>query len=337
VLEPGDRTGEAWRASAGLLSPQSGANEDDPLFELGVAGREYYRELAGPILDETGIDIGLYDGGILRVARGEAEEVRLKESVAWQRQHGHRVDWLDPAEVRNDWPWVGDMDGALWAPEDGSVDPAKVVEALRASATLHGARFVADAAQGLEIAGARVTAVLGAKGTHRAEHIILAAGAWSGRLEGLPRPVSVEPVRGQIVVRPWPSTIPHAIVYGSDAYVLERNGEAICGATVEHAGFDPSVTAEGIRSIERAATGLIPLLAKQKTTRTAAGLRPGTPDGLPIIGPEPTVPNLWYATGHGRNGVLLAGITAVILGHKMAGEATFEGVDALRPERFWSR
>ncbi len=337
VLEPADRAGEAWRASAGLLAPQIGGNEDDPLFELGIAGREYYRDLAGPIREETGIDLGLTDSGILRIARGEAEETRLKESVAWQRQHGHRVDWLDPGEVRSDWPWVGEIDGALWAPADGSVNPIRMVEALRASAKKYGARFVADSAQALTIEAGKVTSVRGVAQSYTADATVLAAGAWSGRLQGLPRPVSVEPVRGQMAVKPWPAKLPRAIVYGADGYVLERGGEAICGATVEHAGFAAVVTPEGQKAVERAAVSLIPCLAEEKTSRGWAGLRPGTPDGLPIVGPEPSVPNLWYATGHGRNGILLAGITAIILGHQMANEATFEGVEALRPERFWSR
>jgi glycine oxidase len=337
VLEPADRAGEAWRTSAGLLSPQIGAQEDDPLFELGIAGREYYRDLAAPIRDETGIDISFYDGGILRIARGEVDEIRLKETVAWQRQHGHRVDWLDPGEVRSDWPWVGEIDGALWAPADGSVNPIRLVEALRASATRSGARFVADSARGLVIDGNELTAVRGTAATYPAGAAVLAAGAWSGRLEGLPRPVSVEPVRGQIVVKRWPDRFPPAIVYGSDGYVLERDGEAICGATVEYAGFAAEVTAAGVAAVERAATSLVPELGELPIARSWAGLRPGTPDGLPIVGAEPSVPNLWYATGHGRNGILLAGITAVILGHRMADEATFEGVEALRPERFWSR
>jgi glycine oxidase len=337
VVEPGDRAGEAWRTSAGLLSPQIGAQEDDPLFELGIAGREYYRDLAAPIREETGIDISFYDGGILRIARGEAEEIRLKEIVAWQRQHGHRVDWLDPGEVRSDWSWVGELDGALWAPADGSINPIRLVEALRASAKKAGARFVADSASALVIEGSEVTAVRGAAATYPAGAAVLAAGAWSGRLQGLPRPVSVEPVRGQIVAKPWPERLPPAIVYGTDGYVLERDGEAICGATVEHAGFAAEVTKAGVRSVEQAATSLVPRLGELPIARSWAGLRPGTPDGLPIVGAEPSVPNLWYATGHGRNGILLAGITAVILGHRMADEATFEGVEALRPERFWSR
>jgi glycine oxidase len=336
VLEPDDRPGSAWRASAGLLAPQIDAHPEHPLLELGIAGREHYRDRVPALEQETGVDLDLFLGGILRLASGEAEVDRLRSSVAWQRQHGHPADWLDPAEVRADWPGVSEMDGALWAPHDGSVNPVRLVEALRASGAGAGAQFARDAARGLQSDGSRVTAVVGGRDTYPAGDVILAAGAWTGRLENLPRPVSVEPVRGQMAARPWPPSVRPGIVYGNGCYVLPRGGEAVCGATMEHAGFAAEVTELGLEFVMSRTERLIPDLRSQRVSRSWAGLRPATPDGLPIIGPEPTVAGLWYAVGHGRNGVLLAGITAVILGHLMAGEPTVEGVEGLRPERFWS-
>ncbi|MFN0178886.1 MAG: NAD(P)/FAD-dependent oxidoreductase [Gemmatimonadales bacterium] len=336
VIDPTERSGEAWRASAGLIAPQIGAREDNAMFELGIAGREYYRTQAGPLNEETGVDIDLFDGGILQLARGGEEEDALKAAVAWQRQHGHRADWLDPAEVRSEFPWAGSNDGALFAAHDGSVNPVRLVEALRESARRRGARFVTGIGAGLVIEGQRVTGVRTDGDTYPAGDVIVAAGAWSGRLEGLPRPVSVEPVRGQMVAKPWPAKVPRSIVYGGHGYVLERDGQALCGATVEHAGFDSTTTAAGEREVVEIGNSLVPSLAALAVVRRWAGLRPGTPDGLPIVGREPTVPNLWYMTGYGRNGILLAGITAVALTHLMGNEATFDGIDALRPERFWS-
>lgn len=336
VVEPDDRPGSAWRASAGLLAPQVEADPEGPLFELGIAGREYYRDRARELADETGIDIQLFDGGILRLAADDTDADHLRDSVAGQRQHGHSVDWLSAAEVRAERPWAGDCHGALWAPHDGSLDPVKLVSAMRASAGRARARFGSDQAIGLETAGGRIVGVRGAKGRYPTGDVIIAAGAWSGRLEGLPRPVSVEPVKGQMVARRWPEGVPPGVVYSRRSYVLERNGEAWCGATIEHAGFNPEVTEVGAEAVQREANRLIPSLAREAVLRTWAGLRPGTPDGLPIIGPEPTTGGLWYATGHGRNGILLAGITAVILTHLMAGEATFDGVEALAPTRFWN-
>ncbi len=336
VLEPTDRAGEAWRASAGLLAPQIDSSEDPPLFELGIAGREYYRSQVVALRDETGIDCGLFDGGILRLARGADQATRLRDSVAWQRQHGHRTEWMDPTEVHSEYPWVGLSDGALFAPQDGSIDPIRLVEALRTSAAKRGTTFERDSAVGLVIEGGRVVGVRGARGTYAAGAVVVAAGAWRGRLEGLPRPVSVEPVKGQMVSKRWPAGVPPGIYYAGQGYVLERDGEALCGTTSEHVGFSADATDEGERAVVRWADSVVPALAPLKVERRWAGLRPGTPDGLPIVGAEPNAPGLWYATGGGRNGILLAGIIAVSLGHLMAGEATFEGIEALRPGRFWS-
>jgi glycine oxidase len=148
--------------------------------------------------------------------------------------------------------------------------------------------------------------------------------------------VSVEPVRGQLVAFPWPANTPPAIVFGYGGYLLHRGGEAIAGSTMEHAGFAPEVTEAAVTAIRAHAEELAPALTGAKVLRAWAGLRPGTPDGLPIVGREPNLQGLWYATGHGRNGILLAGITGRIIGHMLAGEATVEEVEVLRPERFWS-
>ncbi|MFN2317837.1 MAG: glycine oxidase ThiO [Gemmatimonadales bacterium] len=334
VIERGGGHGEAWRASAGLLAPQVEAKENDPLFDLGLAGRGFYEGLAGPLSASTGIAIGFYQGGSLQLAESEARAEELRSKVAWQRQQGHICDWLDEAEVRERWPWVGTSHGALWAPHDGSLHPERLVEALRADARRLGVTFIEDDVQRLERSGRRVTAATGRE-RHPAGEVVLAAGAWTGRIANLPRPVSVEPVRGQMVAFPWPRQAERVNLFGRGGYLLERDGEAISGATVEHAGFDPATTDEGIAVLSDRARLLVPALAGVATTRSWAGLRPGTPDGLPIIGREPNAQGLWYATGHGRSGLLLAGITGVLLERLMAGEQMTEEVDAVRPERFW--
>ena len=328
-------SGEGWRAAAGLLAPQVEVPNENALFELGIAGREYYRD-NGPLLHTTtGIDIGLWEGGILQAATHQSEVETLKARVAWQRQHGHHCEWLDPEEVHSEWPWLGLTLGGLVAPRDGSLDPVRLVEALRADAARLGVEVVNDTITGLTGSNGKVTGVQGRE-WHPADQVVLAAGAWTGRLVNLPRPVSVEPVRGQLVAYPWPSGAAPSVVFGYGGYVLHRGGEAIAGSTMEHAGFTTDVTEAGVASIRDRAGRLLPALASAKILRAWAGLRPGTPDGLPIVGQEPDLKGLWYATGHGRNGTLLAGITGKIIAGLMSGEATVEEVDILRPERFWS-
>jgi glycine oxidase len=337
VIERGGEAGEGWRAAAGMLAPQIEAHADDPLFELGLAGRERYAQLAGPLRDATGIDIGFWQEGIARVATAEPEVDELRARVAWQRQQGHTCDWLDADEVAARWPWLGPTLGALWAPHEGALDPHRLVEALLTDARRRGARVVTDEAVALERSGAQVTAVVGRSGErYQAGQYVLAAGAWSGRVGGLPRPLSVEPIRGQMAALPWPADVPPAIVFHRLSYLVARGGEALIGSTMEYAGFDVDVTPDGLSSVLANASVLFPNLQRGAVSRTWAGLRPGTPDGRPIIGRAPTTENLWYATGHGRNGILLAALTGDIVRSMLDGEPTETDLGPVAPGRFWA-
>jgi glycine oxidase len=211
-----------------------------------------------------------------------------------------------------------------------------LVQALIVDGNRLGVRRLDDRIARLEIVNGHATGAAG-RDRYSAGRVVVAAGAWSGRLEGLPRPVSVEPIRGQMAAIHRPRTLPDFIAYGHDHYLLTRGEEIVAGSTMEHVGFTAEVTTEGLAGIKAGADRICPELAGLPIARSWAGLRPGTPDGLPIIGQEPRVQDLWYATGHGRNGVLLAGITAVVLRQQMSGETTLEAVRAFRPERFWSR
>lgn len=335
VIDGGTQTGEAWRASAGMLAPQIETPVDDPLFELGIAGREFYRENAGPLLETTHIDIGLRESGILQTAATPGEAESLKARVAWQRQHGHHCEWLGPDEVRRDWNFLAPTSGALLAPRDGYLDPVKLVEALVADAKRLGVEMIQDRITSLTHSNGKVTGVQGRE-WHPAEQVVLAAGAWSGRITNLPRPISVEPVRGQLIAYPWPSGMPPVTVFGHHSYLLPRGSEAIAGTTMEHAGFVAEVTEAGVAGIRERVEALVPALREARILRAWAGLRPWTPDGRPIVGREPDLDGLWYATGHGRNGILFAGVTARIIADLISGEPTFEEAEVIRPERFWS-
>ncbi|HKV75950.1 MAG TPA: glycine oxidase ThiO [Gemmatimonadales bacterium] len=335
VLERGRPAGEGWRAAAGMLAPQVEAEEEDPLFELGLAGRERIAELAQPLHESSGIDIQFWQGGIVRIAHSAARVTELKARVAWQRQHGHLSDWFDEDEIRSRWPWLGPSLGGLWAPQEAAVDPVKLVEALRADAARLGARFVTEEATSLERSGNRITGVV-ARERYSAGDVVIAAGAWSGNLLGLPRPLSVEPIRGQMAALPWPAGVEPAIIFGDGGYIVARGPEALVGSTMESAGFAPDVTPAGLAEILAGVSALCPAWAQFGITRTWAGLRPVTPDGLPIIGREPKVEGLWYATGHGRNGVLLSAITGQIMARLLAGENEMDYLHPVRPERFWN-
>lgn len=335
LLQRPDAVGEAWRAAAGMLAPQIEAGPDDPLFEMGIASRDRYVELAATLRETTGVDIGLWLEGIARIATSPEDVTALRAQAAWQRQQGHLCDWFDPAEVKARYPWIGTSLGALWAPRDGAVNPVTLVEALRRDAERLGAVIRTAVATRLLRDGDRVVGVQ-ADQRYLAGDVVVAAGAWSAKVEGTPRPISVEPMRGQMAALPWPAGVEPAIVHGGHAYLLARDGEAIAGSTTEYAGFDPTTTSAGLAQIFAGVTALCPALAGLSVKRTWAGLRPVMPDGLPVVGAEPRARGLWYATGHGRNGILLAAITGLIIRDLVdARTPAVEGLAVLSPERFW--
>jgi glycine oxidase len=338
LIEAGPLSGAASLVAAGMLAPQAEAAGQDPMLELAVRARDLYLELAPALLEETGIDIGLWTGGILQVAFAEEEVALRRAEVAWQRQSGFTAEWLSPEEVRERVPGISpEVLGAAFAPEDGSVDPLALLEAMTKSAESRGTTVIrGESVQALVLSDDRVDGVRTADRTVWAGAVVVAAGAWSGRIAALPRPLSVEPIRGQIAALDWPPDEPAAIIYGAGGYVAQRGAEAIIGSTMENAGFEAEVTPEGLDRLRQVAAQIYPSLAHGNIRRSRAGLRPQTPDGRPIIGPDPHVSRLWYATGHGRNGILLAGYTGDLLARLHSGDAIEHDLSCVAPGRFWN-
>jgi glycine oxidase len=338
LLDAGLEQGPATPASAGMLPPLVEARPDDPLLGLSVRARDLYRDLVPTLKAETGVAVSLWTEGILQVAFTEADADRLKDGVAWQRQQGYHAEWLKADELRRHAPGISpEALGAALAAEDGALDPVALHDALLKSAIAKGATLArGTAVEGLVIENSQVTGVRTPSGVRAAGAVLISAGCWSGKIGGLPRPLSVEPVRGQMAVLPWPGDAAPAVAYGGGGYVVHRDGQAIAGATVEFTGFDPSFTETGIAQVLSSARLLYPALERAKVTRRVAGLRPGTPDGRPFVGRDAALPNLWYATGHGRHGILLAAITGEIIAQLWAGEPLEFDLSPLDPGRFWN-
>lgn len=336
LLERGTDEGASWRAAAGMLAPQIEAAEGDPLFELAVAGRERYAALAIELRENTGIDIQFWQQGIVRLATVETDVAPLQSRAAWQRKRGHAAEWIERNEVRSRWPWLGPSYGALWAPNEAALDPVSLVRALIEDARIAGAKIHTDRVASIERQGNRVTGVAGEEKKYSAKHVVIAGGAWAPSIAGLPRPLPVVPVRGQMMAYPWPAGIERGIVFGRHVYLVARGSEAIAGSTMEHAGFDAKVTSKGMDFIRNGVSELCPALRGVEATRSWAGLRPVTPDGLPILGGEPLTEGLWYATGHGRNGILLAAISGLLIAQLVSGGQPGEHLRPMRPERFFS-
>lgn len=334
VVEPGAQMGQAWQAAGGMLAPQIEADSNDPLLELGLAAREHYQSLAAVLLENTGIDLGLWREGIARIATDSAEAGTLQSRVVWQQQQGYACEWLDRDELRRRWPWLAPAVGALFAPREGALDPERLVHAMLADGQRLGAALASDRVVAITQSGGKVAGVRGKASEYFAPDVVVAAGAWSGLIEGLPRNLPVHPVRGQMAAVPWPAGVPRAIVYHKDSYLLARGEEAILGSTMENVGFQPEVTPAGLARIFAATLLLCPSLMRAKVRRSWAGLRPVTPDGLPIIGADPLLPGLWYATGHGRNGILLAGLTGLLIAQLLDKAMPLVDLKPFGPERF---
>src|SRR5216117_2056587 len=333
VCEPGPDPAAASPASAGMLAAQV-EPADEWLRPFGVRGRDLYEAHAPALQETTGVDIGFWRAGIASIAFDYLSAEQLQEAVARQRQAGLRCDWLEPAEVADRFPGAAPgSHGALYAPEDGALDPAALTRALLADAQRAGAVIKRARVKRVVTTGDRVTGVKTGNASLGAEHVIVAAGAWSPQLAGLPRPLPIEPVRGQMAAAPWPAGTPPAILYHEQGYVLARGGEALLGSTMERVGFDARTTKAGIARILDGAARLLPTLADRAPARTWAGLRPMTPDGRPIVGADPSISGLWYAVGHGRNGVLLAALTGEIIANLLTQGETDLDTTALQPGR----
>lgn len=334
LVEPDAALGAAWSAAAGMLAPQIEARENDDLYDLGIAGREQVAAVA-EALAADGHDVGLWREGILHLAQSEAAVAELRTRVSWQRQLGYVADWLDGDEVHTRWPWLGPSFGALFAPREGAVDPHRWVQALRADAVHHGTVIVRASMQALLHDGDRVTGVRTDAGEITAGAVVLAAGAWSATLAGLPRPLALAPILGQMAAFAWPTAASRCIAYGDQGYVVWRNGEAICGSTMEYNGFDIDGSAAGRQRVLASAVRLLPSLAGETPLRTWSGLRPVTADGLPIVGAEPSLEGLWYATGGGRNGILFSAILGRLVRELIDRDPVDLDIAPFSPARFW--
>jgi glycine oxidase len=339
LLDAGITDGVATPAAAGMLGALAEASPNDDVLALHVRARDIYSQLVPELQDETGIDIEMWTEGILQAVFTDSEVARLKSAVARLRQSGLPADWLSLEEMLETAPGLSpDILGGVFAPDDGSLNPIKLHEALLESASRRGVEIQRDTrAIGVGISSGSVVSVETDKGELGTGAAVVAAGCWSGRLSGLPRPLSVEPVKGQMAVVALEQSKPRSIVYGANGYVLTNGKEAMLGATVEHAGYDTTVTDEGIAWVKEAAAEIFPELADAPTKRSWSGLRPGTPDGVSIIGADPDVCNLWYATGHGRNGILMAGLTGHIIGLGFGEQEIDEEISLapVDPGRFW--
>ncbi|HKE73923.1 MAG TPA: glycine oxidase ThiO [Acidimicrobiales bacterium] len=347
VVDP-DPGGGASGVAAGMLAPVTEARlgEEDQL-RLNQASWARWPDFAAEVVAAAGRPVGYREDGTLVVALDADDRAALDEIAARHRAMGLAVEVLRGREARAQEPGLAPgVRGGLLAAGERSVDPAALVAALRLAAEAAGVAVVEAAAERIAVGdgGARVTGVdlAGGAGTIAAGTVVLAAGCASAALPGLPEAVRppVRPVKGQILtLRPPPGDVPvtrtiRGLVRGSTIYLVPRDdGRVVAGATVEERGWDRRPTAGGAYELLRDALALVPGLDDAELAAVRTGLRPGSPDDLPLVGPG-GIDGLVVATGHFRNGVLLAPVTAEAVAATLAGEPVPPEVVPCDPRRF---
>jgi glycine oxidase len=330
----------ATQASGGMLAPYKEASEDSPLLELGVRSLGLYDDFVARAAAEGGTAVPYRRSGTLDVATQEATMARLKAAATLLAGRDVAAEIVDAHAARGEEPQLGDdVIGALLIPAHGFVAAAELTRALAAAARRHGTQVVE---------GGRVTRIAPAgdsgdlivtteRGTLTGNAVVIAAGSWSGQIDvhGRKTRLPVSPVRGQLLRLGWNGVPLRRITWSERCYIVPwDDGTVLVGATMEDAGFDERATAAGVRDLLEAACDLVPHAWSSAFLGARVGLRPGTPDELPIIGASRALPNLFYATGHFRNGILLAPITAKLVADAMIDGKTDPAMNAVSPQRF---
>jgi glycine oxidase len=318
VVERSNPAAGATGVAAGMLAPVGELAFGEPqLLRMTLAAAELYPDFVAELEAASGISTGYSSGGALHVALDRDEAAELHRVHELQRSLGLAAEWLAPRRCRQLEPGLTpSFNGGVHAPDEAAVEPRALAAALLAALGAAGVevRTETGVAEAL-LDGERIAGLRTEDGEElRAATVVLAAGAWSGLAEWLPQPARppVRPVKGQILELCARDGVPpcERIVASERVYLVPRaDGRLVVGATVEEQGFDTAVTAGGVHELLREAYRLLPDVAEMELTEAMAGLRPGTPDNLPRVGPSP-VDGLLWATGHYRNGILLAPLAA---------------------------
>ncbi|MGW5279571.1 glycine oxidase ThiO [Streptomyces collinus] len=341
--EPG---GGAARVAAGMLAAVTELHYgEETLLALNLESARRYPGFAAELTELTGHDLGYRRCGTLAVALDADDRAHLRELHALQQRSGLESEWLSGRECRRLEPMLAPgVRGGLRVDGDHQIDPRRLASALVAACERAGVVFHRAWAERLDVVRGRAAGITTADGTVLpAGRVVLAGGSLSGRLAGVPDEVlpPVRPVKGQVLrltvprrYAPFLNRTVRAVVRGSQVYLVPReNGELVVGATSEELGWDTTVTAGGVYELLRDAHELVPGITELPLTETRAGLRPGSPDNAPLLGPS-GLDGLLLATGHYRNGVLLTPVTGDVMAQVLAGGELPPEARPFTPRRF---
>lgn len=319
VLERGPFGREASWAGGGILSPLYPWRHPEAVNVLALAGQRLYPALVDDVRETAGIDPEYWRCGLLMLAVDDGEQAR-----AWADRHGIALQPVDEAGVRALEPSVRPAEGAWYLPDAAQVRNPRFIKAMREYLVRRGARLLPDSeVSAVETRAGRVNAVRTADGrAFPAGRVVIANGAWSGRLLGqMGIDLAVRPVQGQMVLLGGaPGMLQRVVLDGGHYLIPRRDGQIVVGSTVEDVGFEKATTGAAREELIEFAAGLLPALAGAPVREQWAGLRPGCGDGVPYIGEHPRVEGLYVNAGHYRNGIVMAPAAAELLAGLMSGE-----------------
>ncbi|SFB25238.1 glycine oxidase [Lentibacillus halodurans] len=325
VIEKDEIGHKASRAAAGMLGAQNEMENNGPLSSLARQSRAMFPALATELKSLSGIDIELIQSGILRVARTEEETNQLKYAAERQQKSAENATWLSHEQLKEKEPSLSanSVTGALYMPNDGQVNAQLFTQALAQSAAKLGADFLeyTDVQQFL-FEKNRMTGVTTKNGTFLADTVITACGAWSSRLlEKTNLSLDLYPVKGECFSVYHNERLITSSIFSSSCYIVPKSGRRlIIGATQKAHSFDDSVLLGGVHELMTNAIHLVPKLKNAQWEKAWTGHRPQTGDGLPYMGEHPDINGLWIASGHFRNGILLAPITGLQMADYIEGK-----------------
>lgn len=339
LVERGELGREASFAAAGMLAPQAEANVADDFFQLCCRSRDLYPTFAAQLFEETGIDVELDNTGTLYCAFTEHDRLEIETRFEWQRRFGLSVEQLTPTEARELEPNLSEkVLGGLRFPLDTQVENRQLLRALIAANEKLAVKSYANTiVESLRIERGRVTGVTTSRGSLNTRNVVIAGGAWTSfiKTENHAPAIRIEPVRGQMMCFDTHPALARHVIYSPRGYLVpRRDGRLLAGSTTEDAGFVKEVTAGGLESIRRHALEIVPGMAELKLADAWAGLRPRAPDELPVLGKTCETDGLFFATGHYRNGILLAPLTGELIAALIADNVVAAELQAFAPDRF---
>jgi glycine oxidase len=340
LIERGRPGAETSWAAGGILAPQVESDHPDEFFQLACASRDLYPDFADSLKDETGVDVELDTTGTLCVGFDSNDEDELRRRYEWQQRTGLEVESLTGDEARRLEPCISaQVTCALRFPRDFQVENRRLIDALvRANEELGVQLLTGSSVSAIRIEQQSVCGVVASNGPVDAPIVVLAAGAWNSLIDapGLAS-IQIEPVRGQMLCFAARPQIARHVIYSSRGYLVPRqDGRVLAGSTAEHVGFDKRITDEGVAAIKAMATEIAPGIAALPLIDSWAGFRPRAKDGLPVLGASAQIEGLFYATGHYRNGILLAPITGKVIADAIVDGVMPKSLDSFSPNRFGS-